>query len=538
MSKVPKLLGEGRVRDVALVAAAGIGQAAGAGLAAFATRDLFSALHGSVPLAWQTLATLLAAGIIVAAFRIVHRTVAERLGQNFAISLRRSLYRHLAGMSSSAIAGRRTGALGLRFVGDMSAARGWVSLGLTRLASAGFVLPGAALALYLLNPALAVAAAVPIALTLIVMAGLATLLEPLHRKLRNERANIAVSMMERVGIAPELDVIGRTQRELKALVKDGEAMRNSAVARARVASCLRAVPEIGAAFAGIALLWTTSWVGAPAAEAAGALAVLGILVLPLRDLAGVWDQRCAWMIARQKCNAVFARPSSIRKRRKTAGATGIHFESVRFRGLDITATINPGEAVLVSGPFGSGKTSLLALAVGLETPDTGRITFGRQKRRPLSILIGPHTPILQGSLRRAMTLGMSRRPPDEALEATAKRFGLGPLIERLSGLDARVGEGGRTLSSGERLRLHLTRALLLKPDLLAIDASEMALDADAMAAIRDLVTESPATVLVAADQSLMPSVDRHWRIEAGRLIERSTDGTRSLDWPLELRSIT
>ncbi len=532
MSSVPKVLDEGRAGDAALVAATGIGQAAGAGLAAFATRDLFSALHGGMPLAWQTLATLLAGGIMVAALRIVQRTVAERLGQNFAISLRRRLYRHLAGMSSSAVAGRRTGALSLRFVGDMSAARGWVSLGLTRLVSACFVLPGAAIALYLLNPVLAAAAAVPIGLTLIVMAGFATVLEPLHQRLRGERANIAISMMERVGIAPELDVIGRTRRDLKALVKNGEAMRSSAVARARAASCLRAVPEIGSAFAGIALFWSTFWIGAPAAEAAGALAVLGILLLPLRELAGVWDRRCAWVIARRKCNVVFATPSSIRKRRKTAGATGVQFESVRFRGLDITAMINPGESVLVSGPFGSGKTSLLALAVGLEAPESGRVTFGEQEHQPQSVMIRPQSPVLQGSLRRAVTLGTSKRPADETIEATARRFGLGPLLERLGGLDARVGEGGRTLSSGERLRLHLTRASLMKPDLLAIDATEMALDADAMAAIHHLVAKTVATTLIAADQSLAPLVDRHWRIEAGRLTEQSPqEPARQLPFP-------
>ena len=532
MSSIPKVLGEGRVRDAALVIAAGVGLAVGAGLAAFATRDLFSALHGGMPLPWQTLATLLAAGMMVASLRVIQRTVAERLGQNFAISLRRRLYRHLAGMSSSAVAGRRTGALSLRFVGDLSAARGWVSLGQTRLVSACFVLPGAAFALYLLNPALAAAVAAPIGIALIIMVGFATLLEPLHRRLRSERANIAISMMERVCIAPELDMIGRTRRELKTLVKDGAAMRKSAVARTRAASSLRAVPEIGAAFAGIALLWTTSWTGAPAADAAGALAVLGILLLPLRELAGVWDRRCAWAIARQKCNAVFATPSSIRKRRKTSGATGVQFESVRFRGLDITASINPGESVLVSGAFSSGKTSLLALAVGLEAPCSGRVTFGKQERQPLSVMIGPQSPVLQGSLRKAMTLGTAKRPADGVIEATARRFGLGQLLERLGGLDARVGEGGRTLSSGERLRLHLTRASLMKPDLLAIDAAEFALDADAVAAIRDLIAETAATTLIAADRTMAPSVDRHWRIESGRLQEQSQEEpARQLPFP-------
>lgn len=526
MSRLPRVLGEGRARDAALVCLAGIGQAAATGMAAFATRDIFSALNGSGSRLLPSLVMLAAAGAIVAGLRIASRTIAERLGQSFIISLRRRLYRHLAGLSRSDLADRRTGALGMRFVGDLTAARGWVSLGLTRIYSACVILPGAALALYLLNPALAAAAAIPIVVALLVMVGLATTLERLHRRLRSKRASIAASMMERIAVVTELDLMGRTEKELAALARDGDSLRGMAVDRMLAVSCLRAVPELGAALAGVALLWTAARTGAGAADAAGALAALGVLILPLRELAGVWDRRCAWLVAREKCNDIFAKPSCARVRRRRGGAPAITLERIVFRGVRGTAEIRPGETVLVSGRAGSGKSSLLALAAGLETPDAGRVRFGGSGDSPKTVFIGQGSPILRGSLRRALTLGISPRPSDHVVEAMARRFGLAMVIDRLGGLDGRVGEGGRTLSGGEKVRVHLVRAALTAPDLLVIDTPEIGLDPDTAAALGALMSEVDATTLIAAcDGSLDRLADRHLRIEGGQLVELPLDRT-------------
>ena len=523
MSSVPAILEEGRALDAVLVGAAGIGISAGAGLAAFATRDVFSQLHEDVPVSSSALCMLAAGGIIVAIMRIVSRTWAERLGQSFAIALRHVLYRHLAGMSCSDVAGRRAGALGLRFVGDLSAARGWVSLGLTRILSAAFVLPGAALALYLLNPALAAATALPIAGTVLAMLGLAVLLQPLHRRLRANRASIAISMMERVAVAPELDLMGRTRKELKSLDRDGALLRRRAVRRMGIASCLRAVPEIGLAIAGAALLWTTSHLGVPAADAAGALAILGILALPLRELAGVWDRRCAWVIAREKCEAVLSKPST-RRRPRRAWPPAIAFDGVAFRGLRIDEVIEAGETVLVGGPSGSGKSSFLKLAAGLESPEHGSVTYGDGSRIPKTVYIGPDSPILQGSLRRALTLGVSPRPDDATIAEAAGAFGLAPLMARLHGLDGRVGEAGRTLASGERLCVHLARAMLAEPDLLIIDAPLAGTDPDLIARLRLLISEVDATVIMTAPEGLLDGLaDRHLRTDAWRSAGRDLE---------------
>ena len=104
--------------------------------------------------------------------------------------------------------------------------------------------------------------------------------------------------------------------------------------------------------------------------------MLAILSTPLRDLASVWDRFAAWRIAREKLALVLNRPATRRRPTKIPGGSEIIFSAVRFRGLEAQFRISAGETVLVSGSHGSGKTSLLRLAAGLDEPEEGRVGYG------------------------------------------------------------------------------------------------------------------------------------------------------------------
>ncbi len=518
MSRVPTILAEGRARGIAVVVLTGIAQAAATGLAAFAVRDLFASLRDDAPASIQALAMLGAGGVLVALARVVERAMAEGLGHSYAISLRRALYRHLARMSQSDVAERRAGALGLRFVGDLSAARNWVGLGLTRILSSVFVIPGAAIALWLLNPTLAIAAIVPIALSLVLMAALSVLLEAIHSRLRAKRGGIAISMMERVAVAPELDLMARTGKEVRRLDAQGAELRDRSQRRMSMRTAISAVPEIGAALAAVALLWMAARTGAPASDAAAMLAVLGILSLPLRELGSIWDRRCAWAIARRKCEMVFAKPRRPQRKAARCGPVPVVASGVAFRGMQVDFSLLPGEIAVIDGETGAGKSSLLSLVAGLEHPDAGEIDFGGEDVWPLIAYIGPRSPILQGSLRRALTLGVSPRPDDDTIRAVGEAFGLNALVDRLDGLGGRVGEGGRTLSDGERLRVHAARAAMMEADLMIVDAPGLATDAKLAETLAKAARGTGTTVLVAAPAGPLESIaDRRFVMEGGAL---------------------
>ena len=535
MSRLPRIAEGRRGRGIATVAALALGQAAAAGMAAFATRDVFAAFRDdSAAVPATALALIAAAGLTIAALRVFERVVAERVGQDYAASLRLKLFTHLAQMSARDVAERRSGELAMRFVGDLAAVRGWVSMGIARLISSGIVLPAACGVLFLLNPALGLAASIPVALGVIVMTLASTRLGPAHRRLRSRRARLAADMSERIPHAPELRLMGRTRTETAHLIRRTERMVASALDRARAAGFLRSVPDAVSGIAAALVLFVALSSGAPGAEAAGALAALGLMVQPIRDLAGVWDRHRAWVAARDKCERLLAAPKLRRPRLQDIDPLPDAPPALQFAGVSagllkrIDGTVAPGRKVAIVGGNGAGKSTLLALAAGLERPTKGAVTLaGRPpsglsatERRRTIALMGARSPILAGSLRRALTMGLSKVRGDDAIQAEAEAFGLRPVITRLGGLDGRVGEAGRTLSSGEVRRVLLTRAALSAPRLMLLDEPDDALDAEGVKLVDRLVRSSDATTLIVTHNlDLARRMDQLWFVEDGRIVE-------------------
>jgi hypothetical protein len=129
MSRIPAISANGRKRRIACVAGLALGQAAAAGLAAFATRDAFAALHDGAGAPMAALAAIAVSGCAIAALRVAERAVAERLGGAYVADAREKLFLRLARTPPRALARRRRGGVALRFVGDMAAIRGWVAQG-------------------------------------------------------------------------------------------------------------------------------------------------------------------------------------------------------------------------------------------------------------------------------------------------------------------------------------------------------------------------------------------------------------------------
>ncbi len=525
MSDFPKILDQRRAIAMALVASCGIAQAISAGAAALATRDVFAALHASGTMTAAPLIILLGAGVAIAFLRLAERALAEWIGQHYAAALRIRIFEHLARLSPRELAKRRSGSLALRFVGDLTAVRSWVGLGIARIISAAFVLPGAIIALWLLNPTLAMAGAAIFIAALVSMACVQKYLAPLHRRLRGVRARIAADMSERAPVAAELRLLRRDGRESRRLAKSALRLRGAAVRRTVAASGLKAIPEVAATAAGVLTLTLAFLLGLSGAEAAAALALIGIVAGPMSQLAVIWDRHRAWQEARSKCMALFDLPELPRQKvpEDAHVRQGLHIDAASNRNLhNVTGHVRQGQAIAVLGPNGAGKSALLTLAAGLDVPTSGRITLnGRPIKRRDVCYVGARPPILRGSLRRALTMGLTRRPSDKELLAAAESFGLASLIERLDGLDGRVAESGRNLSSGETRRIYLVRAALSGAAVLLLDEPDDALDPEGRQLVAKLIRESPAiTICVTHDLALARIADQIWFIVDGEIQAR------------------
>ncbi|MBI3862349.1 MAG: ABC transporter ATP-binding protein/permease [Planctomycetia bacterium] len=139
----------------------------------------------------------------------------------------------------------------------------------------------------------------------------------------------------------------------------------------------------------------------------------------------------------------------------------------------LSVEVEPGNGLVIVGPSGSGKSSLLRAIAGLWTSGKGKII------RPGAedMLFLPQSPyMVEGTLRRQLLYpALEEGVPDEDLEKVLKAVNLPDLIERSGGLDVEL-KWSKVLSIGEQQRLAIARVLLTKPQYVILDEATSALD--------------------------------------------------------------
>ncbi|KIC47185.1 hypothetical protein RA28_05745 [Ruegeria sp. ANG-S4] len=498
MTPLPRLVARDRIIDAVLVVSSSVVQAIALAFAAFATREAFGAIHAGHALAIKTVMQLAISGVVGAACLFLSRYRAEALGQSYAISLRRVLYQQIAQLPKSRHEKRRVGALSLRFVGDLSAARIWFGRGLPSVYSAAVVIPGAAFILYSLDPALAVSGVVALGLSLLLAAALARHLEHRHQRLRQRRANIAISIIERIPIAPELDLMGRTDRELQKLDTQGVSLRNDALARRGNVAGLQVILQLGVAFAGLLMLWRAGETGIAPATVAACLAVMALIALPLQQLASAWDYYCAWQVAREKAQRLLSEPTVKRRIAKQTNIMGIDVTG-ELDGTPVRFVARPNSVSELRGPNASRLARCVA---GYDTHEGIAVRYDDQQVTPKLAFIGDTHIGLQGSLRRSATLMCRKRPSDRRIAKVLRHLGLSDLLRAPEGLDQRVAENGHGLATDQTLRLDLARAVLGNAEVVVIASIRWIACqhqvAELLATFRKL---SSATIILADDSA-------------------------------------
>ncbi len=197
-----------------------------------------------------------------------------------------------------------------------------------------------------------------------------------------------------------------------------------------------------------------------------------------------------------------------------------------LRGVDLT--VNAGERVAVVGPSGSGKSSLIAVAAGLEEPTAGTVRLfghdlatlsedGRARlRRGRAALVFQSFHLLPN-----MTAEENVATP---LEIAGTREALPTARDWLGrvGLSGRLTHYPHQLSGGEQQRVALARALAARPALLFADEPTGNLDGATAASVADLMFNlvaevGAALVMVTHDPGLATRADRIVRMADGRI---------------------
>lgn len=217
----------------------------------------------------------------------------------------------------------------------------------------------------------------------------------------------------------------------------------------------------------------------------------------------------------------------------------ISLRNITFRYTDnmppvlenLNMEIKSGDYVAIVGSTGCGKSTILRLLLGFETPGHGEILYDGKKLKSLDVTslrrkIGTvlqNGEIFQGTIFSNITIAGTGLSEADAWEA-AEIAGIAADIRRMPmKMNTPLPDGGRGVSGGQKQRLLIARAIAAKPTVIFFDEATSALDNVTQKAVSDAIGEMSCTrVIIAHRLSTIQNCDRIFCLDKGHIVEEGS----------------
>ncbi|HXX60160.1 MAG TPA: thiol reductant ABC exporter subunit CydD [Candidatus Sulfotelmatobacter sp.] len=536
----PRLLRVARAATVALASAVVLGlltAALATAQAALLADAISRAFLGGASL--DVLQPVLAALAFVLGARAAtgwaQEVVAQRCSTSVKRTLRRRLLAHAAALGPEWTAGARSGEVVVLATRGLDALDGYFGRYLPQLVLAVVVPVVVLVALAVTDwlAALTVALTVPLIPLFMILIGLAT--ERQRGRRWRALARLAHHFLDVVAGLPTLKVYGRAQAQVAALERATDAYRRETLATLRVAFLSAFALELAATLsvALVAVEMGLRLVGGGVALRTGLFVIVLApeAYLPLRQLGLQFHASEEGLQAAAAAFSILETPpaqagGTVQPPDMRVGQVRLDGVTVRRPGRPSEApwaadlVTRPGEIVVLRGPSGAGKSTLLAVMLGFIAPSEGSARVVAADGRAVGlgdldldlwrrqVAWVPQQPFfLAGTVADNVRLA-APDASDTRIAASLSAVGLGEVP-----LEWRLGERGQGLSSGQRRRLAVARALLRDAPLVLLDEPTAGLDTATEAELLDRIRatahqEHRAVVLAAHRPAAISIADR------------------------------
>lgn len=519
-----------------------------------AVDGLLDALHAQMPTA-QTLWTMrwialawLALAVARGVLLTVQRGLAGRIGEQVASHMRRALWYQVQAMPVDRVEVRGAGRLLVRFISDARAVQRLVTEGMLNTTHELFIAAVLIVGLLAINWRMGAIVALIIPIYAVLFHRENPRLQKASRARRRRRSRLSAYLVERIAGLSVVKAFSRQDAESKQFARLTRKLANRGARVATIGGRMQGSAAGIATFAGVLVLIVAAGEAEAGRLTVGQLVafytVLGMVLPILRQVVIANRYLQEAHISVERLSQTLAEPTEATS---DALRPSLHVKSGDVRVIGVSShqgdrkvldrvhlCARRGELVAIVGPNGAGKSTLLELLLRFRALSSGCVLvdgqdISRVKLASLRAQIGfvsSAMPLFDDTLRNNVLYGALPQTSEQQIERAIRIAGADRVADALpGGWEARVGESGRLLSSGQRQRIALARALVLDPPILVLDEAASALDAEAEQQLAESLRRlaHTKTLIVAAHRlPTLQLADRIYVLKNGRVVEQGT----------------
>ncbi len=466
---------------------------------------------------------------------------AAKAAVGFGKELRSDLYRHINTLSYSEIDKIGTSTLITRLTADVNQMQTAVNLFLRLFLRSPFIVIGAVVMAFTVDPKTAIIFAVSIPLLAAVVFGIMFYSVPIYKKVQNRLDSVMRITRENLSGVRVIRAFNHEQKEIEEFDKCSEELKDMQLYGGRISAYLNPITYVIVNISIVLIIYVgglrVDTGRLTQGEVISLINYMSQVLVELIKLSNLIINLTKSVACGNRINDVFKIKPSINNGSgiKSEEETAVEFDNVsatyagsKEKSLDsLSLRVPRGSTVGIIGATGSGKTTLVNLiprfydvsAGSLKINGTDVRSYNVDELRRLVGVVPQKAALVSGTVRDNIKWGKPDAT-DEEITAALKTAQAIDFVNEKDGLDSKILQGGKNLSGGQIQRLTIARALVRKPEILILDDSSSALDFATDAALRRAIksdTDNMTVFIVSQRFSTIKNADIIIVLDDGRV---------------------